>query len=102
MYARRGVFACCCVQVAEQLVSIEWCDRCDETAQGVETSVECLISTEFIGSHFASPETWLVETDVPIAEEIDHEALDESSCWCRIEVVKVGLHVLHEVVQLAE
>ena len=102
MYARRCILSCYCVKVTEQLVCIKWCYRCDETAEGVETGVECLIGAQFVGCHFACPETRFVQTDVPVRQEVDDESLDESSGWCRVEVVEVGLNVLHEVVQLAE
>ena len=73
MHALCGVLACCAVEVAEQLVCIEWCYRSDESAQRIKTSVECLICREFVGSHLATPETWLVQTNVPVGEVVDDE-----------------------------
>ena len=35
-------------------------------------------------------------------KEVYDKSLDETTCRCRVEVIKVSLHVLYEVVQLAE
>ena len=73
MHTLGVILACCAVEVAEELVGIEGCNRCYQSAQRVETSVECLISREFVGCHFAAPETRLVQTDVPVGKVVDDE-----------------------------
>ena len=84
------------------MVGIEWRKRREEFGNGHQAGVEGLISTQFVGTHFLTPETLSVQTDIPVGEVVVDEGVNESASAGRIEAVKFFLYAFDEGVQAGE
>ena len=58
--------------------------------------IEGLVSAELILIHASAPETLTSETDVPVAEIVAHELLDETAGESDVIIFVCSLHVLDQ------
>ncbi len=64
------------VEIAEDAVGNERCERCREQCHGLQTGVERLVGRQLVGGHLTAPEALAVEAYVPVGEVLAHEFLD--------------------------
>ena len=86
-------------QVHIQTVGIERSNRCHQFGYGLQASVECLISRQLIGRHGTAPETFTVQTHVPVTQVIVYKVGNQTSGLGRFVIRKASIHVLDQRVQ---
>ena len=73
------------VEVLIEFVCIERCERCHQSAQGLETRPKGLVGADLIGSVIAFPEATTTETHVPVGEFFCGKLLDRTEGTSRLE-----------------
>ena len=89
-------------QVLIQLVGIERSEGSQQTGNGHQTGVECVVGRALVVAHILTPETFAVQTNIPVRQVIVDKGIDESACTGRVEVLQLGSHLLNEGVQRRE
>ena len=74
------------VEVREDAVGDERCERRCEHRDGLKTGVQRLIGRQFVFRHAASPEPLAVEAHVPVREVLAHELLNGAGRRSRVVV----------------
>ena len=87
-------------QVLVQLICIERSKRSEQLGNGLQTEIECLVSAQLIRTHLFAPETFTVQTNIPVTEVVVHERIDQTSSLGRFEVGQSLIHALDQRVHL--
>ena len=89
------VASCCCNQVSIQPVCIERRYRSHQFGNCFETSVQCLISRQFILCKFTTPETFTIQANIPVGQIIIHKIRNQTSCLCRFIFIIACIYLLY-------
>ena len=85
-----------------ELVGREGSEGREDLADRHQTGIEGLISTKLVLAHLLTPEALTVQTDVPVAQVVVDEGVDETAGTRRVVAVELCLHALDEGVQTGE
>ena len=86
-------------QVVIQLVCIEWSEWSQELSHCHQTGIESLVSTQLILAHLLTPETFTVQTNVPVREVIVYESVDETASTGWIVASQLSVNALDEGIE---
>ena len=86
-------------QVVIQLVCIEWSEWSQELSHCHQTGIESLVSTQLILAHLLTPETFTVQTNVPVREVIVDECIDETACTGWVVASQLSVNALDEGIE---
>ena len=89
-------------EVLIQLVGKEWSERRQQLGNSHQTLIQGLISSQLVVVHLLTPETLLVQTNVPVREVFIDKSIDESSGTCGVIAVHLLLNTLNQRVQTRE
>ena len=99
MYRLVRVAAADGIQVAEDTVGDERCERCREHRNGLQAGVERLVGRQFVVVHTAAPETLAVQAHVPVREVFSHELLDGACRRGRVVILERAGYFLDERIE---
>ena len=85
--------------VVIQLVCIEWSKWCQELSHCHQAAIESLVSTQLILAHLLTPETFTVQTNVPVREVIVDECIDETTSTGWIVASQLSVNALDEGIE---
>ena len=80
-------------EVQIETVHIERSDRSAEHSDIHQHLVKGLVGGELVLVHLSTPETFPVQTHVPVAKVIAHEVLDQTPCGCDV-IILISRHNL--------
>ena len=83
-------------EVLVELVGIERSERCQQPCNGHQTGVQRVVSTLLVSTHFLAPETLAVQTDVPVAEVVVDESVNQPAGTRRVKVLQLMGYTLYE------
>ena len=90
------------IEVAIHLVHVERSNRRSNLCYGYQASIKCLVSRNLVLVVLAAPVALSAETNIPVAQVVHHESLNQTACLC-IFVSFVSLaDFLNQSVQQAE
>ena len=89
-------------QILIQLVGIERSKRSQQLSYRHQASIERIVSRTLVVAHFLTPETFAVQTDIPVREVVIDEGVNQSACSCGIIAVQFSRYLLNESIQRAE
>ena len=83
-------------EVFIHLVGKEGCKRCQQFGHGHQALVQRLIGGQLVVVHLLAPETFLIQTNIPVRQVFIHKGVDESACTGRIKAVHFLLNALNQ------
>jgi len=86
-------------QVAVKFVGIKRSEGCQQLGDSHQTGIKRVVSSYLVIAHLLAPEPFAVQSDVPVAEIVVHEIVDEAAGTCRIIAVELGSHSLDQRVE---
>ena len=89
-------------EVVIELIGKERRKRSQHLAYGHKAGVERLVSAELVLAHLLTPETFTVQTYVPVAEVVIDEGIDEAASTGRVIAIELCLYTFDERVQARE
>ena len=102
MYRRLAVTATNGVEVTEDAVGDEWCDRRCEHNHGLQAGVECLVSRKLILAHSTAPETLTVEAHIPVREVLVDKLVDAACRRGWVVVLEVCRNIADKGIEFRE
>ena len=102
VYGNHIVASRSCNQVRIQHVGIERSNGRHQLGYSFQAGIECLECRKLVLRHTATPETFAVQTNVPVGEIVVHKLRNETSCFRGLVFIVAGIHVLHQRIQYRE
>ena len=93
------ITSCRCNQVCVQPVGIERSYRRHQFSHCLKTYIQCLVCRQFILCKFTTPETFTIQTNVPIGQIIIHKVGNQTSSLCRLIFIITGIYLFYQRVQ---
>ena len=86
-------------QIAPQAVGKERCYRSHQFADSQQALIKSLIGSQLVGVHFSAPETFAVETYIPVRQIVDDEIADSARGTGGFVIGEIGVDFSHEAVE---
>ena len=86
-------------QVHIQAVGIERSNRSHQFRHRFQTSVQSLVSRQFVLRHRASPETFPVQAHIPVAQVIVYKVCNQTSCLCRFVIIEASIYIFYQRIE---
>ena len=88
------ITSCSSDQIRIQTIGIERRNRRHQLRNCFKASIQCLISRQFILSKFTAPETFTVQTNIPVRQIVIDKVRDQTSCLSRFIFIIASIYFL--------